>query len=342
MTSNNDLRQQLLQAVTTVKLLRQNIPTIITHKPSPNIPQDVLDTRLDTPLAAVADIAKLTKAHTTKTAIAFKPPLAAAVASRCVADGAALMLPMLGALVAVARADGVAALVVAEVGRRVGEYFQANETFFEELAGLAREETGRGDGLRLVNAGKVWQACDALVAVPTAALSAAKLLASKVVIYGDVIKDAAEEVGEDEEEEEDDGDEKEEEEEEKEKLSEEVLSQYKSTISKIPVYFETVLMVTLRQVHKTEMNGEKLHSGTSYDRMYALLKSLSAQVDDLIVAAIYDHDKELAAEAARQIQADLEELDACRAKLAASYGCTEPEPDSNLTQIIHAFTSLSL
>lgn len=91
----------------------------------------------------------------------------------------------------------------------------------------------------------------------------------------------------------------------KEKLSEEVLSQYKSTISKIPVYFETVLMVTLRQVHKTEMNGEKLHSGTSYDRMYALLKSLSAQVDDLIVAAIYDHDKELAAEAARQIQADL-------------------------------------
>lgn len=103
-------------------------------------------------------------------------------------------------------------------------------------------------------------------------------------------------------------------------------------------------MVTLRQVHKSEMAGEKPHSGTSYDRMYALLKSLSAQVDDLIVAAIYDHDKELAAEAASQIQTDLKELDACRTKLAASYGCTEPgtEPDSNLTQIIHALTSLSL
>lgn len=159
---------------------------------------------------AIIDVALLSKAHTTKVGIAFKPPISVDAASKTLADSAALVPALVGAFVAIhddpEKVNKVGTLVLGEVGHRVLDFLTAQKKLFTELRSLtlssasaststSTSTTVSGEnetemkevGDRLASVGQVWKACDALVAIPT--LRSAKLLEESIWQFSSMMED---------------------------------------------------------------------------------------------------------------------------------------------------------
>lgn len=166
------------------------------------------DTTLPAPkssVQAIIDVALLSKAHTTKVGIAFKPPISVDAASKTLADSAALIPALVGAFVAInddsEKANKVGTLVLGEVGNRVLDFLSAQKKLLTELRLLTIStaldpvpESGETEtdelkevGDRLASVGQAWKACDALVAIPT--LRSAKLLEEKIQQFSSMMED---------------------------------------------------------------------------------------------------------------------------------------------------------
>lgn len=154
---------------------------------------------------AIVDIARLSKAHTTKIGIAFKPPISVAAASKTLTESAALVPALVGSFVAVyndkEKASKVGSLILGEVRDFVLDYLSAHKGLYKELKSLAASPESKDSdkkeeesGARLISIGKVWEACDALTDI--AKLRSAKILAVKVEQFAEMVQDALDDLSE--------------------------------------------------------------------------------------------------------------------------------------------------
>lgn len=146
---------------------------------------------------AIIDVAALSKAHTTKVGIAFKLPISVGAASKTLADSSALIPAIVGAFVAInddkQKAEKVGILLLDEVKNQVLDFLSAHKGLCTELISLSEhpekdadknsEESGR-----LVSVGRVWKACDQVMAISQ--LRSSKILAIKVEQFAEMLQDA--------------------------------------------------------------------------------------------------------------------------------------------------------
>ena len=162
------------------------------ESPSSNIPPP------KSSVQAIVDVALLSKAHTTKVGIAFKPPISVAAASKTLADSSALIPALVGAFVSIyddrERANKVGILLLREVKDQVLDFLSAHKGLCVELKALSSASAEKGNstdevsGSRLVSVGKVWETCDTLAAITK--LRSAKILAAKVDQFAEMVQDA--------------------------------------------------------------------------------------------------------------------------------------------------------
>ena len=162
------------------------------ESPSSNIPPP------KSSVQSIVDVALLSKAHTTKVGIAFKPPISVAAASKTLADSSALIPALVGAFVSIyddrERANKVGILLLREVKDQVLDFLSAHKGLCVELKALSSASAEKGNstdevsGSRLVSVGKVWETCDTLAAITK--LRSAKILAAKVDQFAEMVQDA--------------------------------------------------------------------------------------------------------------------------------------------------------
>lgn len=156
--------------------------------------------QLDEPLNALADIASLWRAHTTKVGIAFKPPVSAAAAEACLQDVAKLLPLAAGVALSMTEArDGQ--LAVNEATARTRALVESQARLVDELASVAERQrletasgrrpsaSGRSSGATLTSIGKVWQSCDALAELKT--LGVGGILRARIAEFAGMLDDAA-------------------------------------------------------------------------------------------------------------------------------------------------------
>lgn len=159
--------------------------------------------RIDRPLAAFSDVGKLIKAHTTKTGIAFKPPITRDAAVQCIEE-LNKMVPNLAAIV-VGMSDEVdGALVVKEFESHVRDMYATIKAYAEQLKEAVKSEDDLLMGNRaptskcltngetLVMVGEVWQMCDTLV--ECAAQGSSGILKKKIQEFEQIIEDGQEDL----------------------------------------------------------------------------------------------------------------------------------------------------
>lgn len=147
---------------------------------------------------AIVDVALLSKAHTTKVGIAFKPPVSVAAASKTLADSSALIPALVGAFVAIndnkEKAEKVGILILEQVKDQVLDFLSAHKGLCVDLISLAEKPTDEvvksesEDSGRLVSVGRVWKACDDLAEITK--LRSSKILALKVEQFAEMVQDA--------------------------------------------------------------------------------------------------------------------------------------------------------
>lgn len=328
-----DLQDQIAGLLAVVQLFEGHVLARAPSESTDTLTAEFRDSAagVTDPLAAVSDVAQLTKAQSVKLAIAFKPPLDAALATPLLPALAALPGPMFGAYHATAPSPSspIPALVRAELRRLVLHYYAALRAFLGELRAVAQSKDA--GAARLVSTAELWAACDALRDAATT-LTPARVLAKKVKLHCDTIADAAAELAEhidnagldegytsDE-----DGvvvvdgpadgaamdpdtaykfDRHVARRQKPGRSASEAsetspLEPYKLALEKIPRFLKTAALAFLKSTTPPE----------SYDAVNSLLGSLAAQVDDFVAYSVYEQDTAAAADAAADITASLKSI----------------------------------
>ncbi|KAF5092699.1 hypothetical protein D0Z00_004452 [Geotrichum galactomycetum] len=152
----------------------------------------------------IIDIVTLLKAHITKVGIAFKPPISVEPASKTLADTAGLIPQLVSAFIALSndqeKANKIGVLPLLQARDLVENLLTSCNGLAVELKALSKSETsGATDkdesnsaGSRLVSIGKVWEACDAVIAIPK--LQSSKIFAVKAEGFAQMVDDALEDL----------------------------------------------------------------------------------------------------------------------------------------------------
>ncbi|ANB11148.1 hypothetical protein AWJ20_3948 [Sugiyamaella lignohabitans] len=204
MASSKDIHSTLLAEIANLlKILDHeggNLDHAVTHK-------------VENSLNAIKDISSLWQAHTTKLALAFKPPISGEAALKCLEEAGKLPRLLVAAYNAIDE-DDKTGLMKPEVKDHIDMLFLAENSFLEELKEAVVRERLLLQNLRpasadsnartLVSVGEVWESCKKLQALidngPVAVLQ------GKITAYSGIIRDAVEEFKELMEEEREDSD----------------------------------------------------------------------------------------------------------------------------------------
>ncbi|KAF5119320.1 hypothetical protein DV495_004804 [Geotrichum candidum] len=150
------------------------------------------------------DIVTLLKAHITKVGIAFKPPISVEPASKTLADSAGLIPQLVSAFIALSndqeKANKIGVLPLLEARDLVENLLTSCNGLAVELKALSKSENSEASdkdensssGSRLVSIGKVWEACDAVIAIPK--LQSSKIFAAKAEGFAQMVDDALEDL----------------------------------------------------------------------------------------------------------------------------------------------------
>ncbi|CAN6612061.1 hypothetical protein TRVA0_005S00452 [Trichomonascus vanleenenianus] len=150
--------------------------------------------RVERPLNAIADIAKLARAHTTKVGISFRPPVSGKAAQQCVSDLSSLT-PLFAAACIGMKDDLDGKVLRIEVRSRLTDLYNTLSMLAKELLSvLDREEKtptadkdAKSDEKTLVSIGQVWECCDALIQLPLLGLGG--VIAERLDGFSSMIKD---------------------------------------------------------------------------------------------------------------------------------------------------------
>lgn len=149
------------------------------------------------------DIVTLLKAHITKVGIAFKPPISVEPASKTLSDCAGLIPQLVSAFIALSndqeKANKIGVLPLLEARDLVETLLTSCNGLAVELKALTKNEKTESkehdettSGSRLVSIGKVWEACDAVIAIPK--LQSSKIFAARAEGFAQMIDDALEDL----------------------------------------------------------------------------------------------------------------------------------------------------
>lgn len=149
------------------------------------------------------DIVTLLKAHITKVGIAFKPPISVEPASKTLSDCAGLIPQLVSAFIALSndqeKANKIGVLPLLEARDLVETLLTSCNGLAVELKALTKNEKTESkehdettSDLRLVSIGKVWEACDAVIAIPK--LQSSKIFAARAEGFAQMIDDALEDL----------------------------------------------------------------------------------------------------------------------------------------------------
>lgn len=214
--STQDLKTLLNQGIQSVISFSPIISASLTSRSKPSsITPDTEEKPISQEylLSALSDIAKLSKAHSTKIAIAFKPPIANDAAYKCLDDLVSLTSPVFSVYISAVNQDSkdnqkISKLVLKKVKTQILALFSSLNTFYTQLLEICSDpssaeehsKTENNDNNnntlnngRLVVTGKLWESCDALINNPSN-LKPSKLLAQEVNKYADLILDAVTEL----------------------------------------------------------------------------------------------------------------------------------------------------
>lgn len=199
--SDSDLEKALDSFQKSTELFKKSL---FDYRSSASDNDDI--TRLDQPLNALADIASLCHAHTTKIGISFQLPISVSAAVKCVQDAASLTSLFVGTYTGMSNElDGK--LVMLETRKRIYNLFESQVLLISDLKNAMEtnkeyvkltEEQGKDKSNSqsrkpaLLSIGKVWECCDALKLLPM--LNTEGLISSKLTEYASMIQDAAEDL----------------------------------------------------------------------------------------------------------------------------------------------------
>ncbi|ODQ67783.1 hypothetical protein NADFUDRAFT_48452 [Nadsonia fulvescens var. elongata DSM 6958] len=172
------------------------------------------ETQKESPLDQLVSITSLVKAHTTKIALTFNPPVACEAATTCLGD-LSMTLPHLVATTLTLDAEKESKIMKEETTNKILRLITSMLRFLEELKLVdiydqAKREKKVEDGddkregndegrdqshnSRLVTIGQVWESCDSISKLKETGLSG--LIKAKIDSYSDLISDSLEELKE--------------------------------------------------------------------------------------------------------------------------------------------------
>lgn len=248
--------------------------------------------RKDNCLAALIDVSKLIRAHTTKIGIAFKPPISRDAAVKCIED-LAKTTPNLAAIFLGMREEIDGSLVVREFESHVKDMYATVKAYVEQLKEAVRSEddlkTGKrrptshnvSNGGTLVMVGEVWQMCDALE--NSANKGSTGILQEKIQEFEQIVQDGLEDLeawiegdgdgldlsfGDEDSDSDDDNDKSDGE------RDEALITEGKLWLSRLKKL--GLLLKTTRTQRCRTLSSQE------HDSLYTQLRELSAAIDDLI------------------------------------------------------------